>query len=138
MHEEEVKKWIDAYSCIVLSYNQTWSRAINKTPMLAFRDRNGKNNELNKEKFDDKYEDLIYNTDLSTIFEYIDDESAEGLSSLNVETLHNESTSIFSAPTVSKKYTDKYIRRRQQDADIHFHNIRFNPGDKVLLKKDFD
>lgn len=26
----------------------------------------------------------------------------------------------------------------QQDADVHYHRIRFNPGDIVLLKKDFD
>jgi hypothetical protein len=39
---------------------------------------------------------------------------------------------------VEVSYRERYISRLQQDADVHYHSIQFNPRDIVLLQKDFD
>lgn len=68
------------------------------------------------------------------MFAHIINERADGLSNSIVETSHYENTYDFSAYSSSRKYDKENVRRIQHNAHVPFHNIRFNPGDKVLLK----
>lgn len=125
---------------ITFKYNTTWHRAINKTLFEAFRNRLGINRPrpIYQEPLADdgqsnnNEEEINYIGNLETLESSSQDERMEEqLPSVFVK-------NISPLSNVVEDYRQRYISRMQQDADIHYHRIRFNPGDKVLLKRDFD
>ena len=107
------KKWIDVHRDIIFKYNITWHRAINTTPMKAFRGRTGINVE-----FSSKTTSIIEN---NLICGFQDN--------------FNTSNSI---KPLDEDYRRKYINKMVADADVHYNSINFNPGDVVLVAKSFD
>lgn len=139
LSNETRKRWIDVIDEITFKYNSTWHRAINKSPFEAFRNRLGINRPLpiyqesddeNETNNNDEGADFIGN------LEVVDDSCDE--ERLEVQLSSNSAENILTLPNVDESYRQRYIARMQQDADVHYHRIRFNPGDIVLLKKDFD
>lgn len=74
------------HQSIIFEYNTTWHRAINMSPMLAFRNRAEKNRSM-----------IAINDPESEVEESIFSEINDKIND------HNSST-IFSASTVDKKY----------------------------------
>jgi len=135
------KRWVDVIDEIAYKYNTTWHRAINKTPFEAFRNRLGINRPqpIYQESFADEdqnsnneEEEINFIGNLEALESSSQDERMEEqLPSVLVE-------NISPLSNVDEDYRQRYISRMQKDADVHYHRIRFNPGDKVLLKRDFD
>lgn len=132
LSDKPVKRWIDILPDIVAKYNKTWNRAINKTPMEAFRGRTGFNSSGFVELDSDEIEELDEDSDFVANLDY----SAETMNNIGGEDLivvnGNESF------MVDLEYRNRYVERMQRDVDVHYHSIQFNPGDFVLVKRDFD
>jgi hypothetical protein len=132
------KRWIDVIDEITFKYNTTWHRAINMTPMQAFRVRNGINlPAVNEQQVVDENEEQ---EDENEVFignlEHQENSSDELVEAIPIE---NTQTSIIAVTeTVNQVYRERYVTRMQQDADVHYHSIQFNPGDYVLLQRSFD
>jgi len=134
---QPVKRWIGIHRKIVATYNRTWHRSINLSPMMAFRGRTGVNSsytskveeaaiiesgsELNEPIVDDDY--LV--ADLSTLVE------EDSVASVEIAPSHTQ-------PRVQSEYRARYIQKMINDADVHYNSITINPGDFVLVAKDFD
>lgn len=134
LSDKPIKRWIDILPDIVAKYNKTWNRAINKTPMEAFRGRSGFNDSVFRERNDQEVESLNEDSDFVA-----DLNSITLSSSILTETEENTIITAENQPLrIDLEYRERYIRRMQSDVDVHYHSIQFNPGDIVLLKKDFD
>lgn len=129
------KRWIDILPDVVFKYNTTWHRAINKSPMEAFRGRQGFNTQGPIERDSEEIEELDEDLDFIANLEYVENPRVENM---NISESNLKVEGNIPILTVNSDYRDRYIQRMQQDADVHFHNIAFNPGDFVLLQKDFD
>lgn len=129
----ETKRWMDVLDDIVLKYNTTWHRAINQTPMLAFRGRNGFNRPT-PSQVDSISEDLE-----PEIEDFVCDfDNIHSASSTETQVVVEEPISIISSVTLDENYRSKYVNRMVNDADVHYFKITFNIGELVLLSKDFD
>jgi len=117
------KCWINVHRDIVFKYNTTWHRAINTTPMKAFRGRIGVNiNDLTNN-----------NIDSVSICEINDSEISDASNSPSINILD-----MVVNDSVNEEYRRRYINKMVNDANVHYHSINFNPGDFVLIAKSFD
>ncbi len=124
------KRWIDIHQSIVFEYNTTWHRAINLSPMQAFRGRIGINNLIipdNNESYSEVSE-LVAN--LTFEEEYPSDEHLTLLPPYN--------NTVNDIQSVNPIYVNKYVDKMKKDADVHYNAITFNPGEHVIVSKSFD
>jgi hypothetical protein len=134
LSDKSVKNWVDILQDIVSKYNKTWNRAINQTPMMAFRGRCGYNSSsfiaYHNEEISYISGDVNLIAELSHSITPVDSTS---------EAVENDICNVENPkPTIDLEYRNRYINRMLQDADVHYHSININPGDIVLLKRDFD
>jgi hypothetical protein len=138
------KRWIVKHKEIVSRYNLCWHRAINLTPMMAFRRRpgfnvpaghvdSGKDMASEETGFVSEKDDALGNSDGSILGEgQCETDSAVEEDSQSP----NQASDI--APGIDPNYVKRYVDKTVADASVHFHRLTFFTGDKVLLKRDFD
>ena len=135
------KRWIDIHGDLVADYNISWHRAINTSPMRAFRNRSGFNSSiiqlvetsLNEESKESEEEAVIEDT---IVLSNINSSLCISEDSNSIDSLTNvymEESNI-----VDQDYRQKYISKIIRDKDVHYHKINFNPDDPVIISKSFD
>jgi transposase InsO family protein len=142
LHNAPTKRWVTILPAIVKSYNISWHRATNKSPMLGFRGRKGFNHipvvdeEDNAAEEDNTAdEERPTSTSGSDVFLLISDsDSCEDIAPASSMVATNSTAST----SEDRRYAAQYRAKMQQDASVHYRHTEIFPGDKVLIRKDFD
>ena len=152
----QTTRWIDVVEDVVFQYNTSWHRAINTTPMMVFRRRSGRNTVISEVlQEDSQLPDPV--SDHAAIGEPEVFEDEEDRQPISIEHIYlisssSEANELIAPaiPTVEVdledptdfdqiEYKHSYIDAWVADADVHrFADTTFNPGDRVIIAKDFD
>ncbi len=116
------KIWLNIIDSIVLKYNTSWHRAINRSPFEAFRRRRYKKLTISS------CLDEVENS--SSLTEQSDSEDESDL--FNIDLYNSQ------ADQEVKFENEEYLRRSNISKQVHLRKNEINVGDYVLFGVDFD